>query len=132
MTYGDAVGNIDIRALAKFHHNQGTLATVTAVRPPARFGALEGDGDRVTRFKEKPAGGDAWINGGFFVLSPKTLDYIAGDDTLWENEPVEKLASEGQLSAYHHNGFWQPMDTLRDRTALEELWASGNAPWKIW
>jgi len=132
MTYGDAVANIDIRALVDFHRTQGTIATVTAVRPPARFGALEGDGNLVTRFTEKPAGGDAWINGGFFVLSPKALDYISGDDTLWENEPIERLAAEGQLSAYHHDGYWQPMDTVRDRTALEELWASGSAPWKIW
>jgi glucose-1-phosphate cytidylyltransferase len=132
MTYGDAVGPIDIGALLAFHREQGTMATVTAVRPPARFGALESDGTKVMRFKEKPAGGDAWINGGFFVLSPKVLDYIDGDDTLWEHEPVERLAHEGELSAYHHEGFWQAMDTLRDKTALEELWASGNAPWKVW
>jgi len=132
MTYGDAVGNINIGALVDFHRHQGKLATVTAVRPPARFGALESDGERVLRFKEKPAGGDAWINGGFFVLSASVLDYVAGDSTLWEHEPLERLAAEGQLAAYHHDGFWQAMDTLRDRHALAELWASGAAPWKTW
>lgn len=132
LTYGDAVSNVDIRKLVDYHHEQGTLATVTAVRPPARFGALECEGNRVTRFKEKPAGGDAWINGGFFVLSPNVIEYIAGDDTLWEHEPVEQLAEQGQLSAYFHDGFWQPMDTLRDKHTLDELWATGSAPWKIW
>ena len=132
LTYGDAVGNIDIAKLVEFHSREGILATVTAVRPPARFGALECVGNRVTRFKEKPAGGDAWINGGFFVLSPKVIEYIAGDDTLWEHEPVERLAGEGELAAFFHDGFWQPMDTLRDKTALEELWSSGQAPWKVW
>jgi glucose-1-phosphate cytidylyltransferase len=132
MTYGDAVGPVDIRALVAFHKQQGKKATVTAVRPPARFGALESDGASVTRFTEKPPGGDAWINGGFFVLSREVLDYIDGDSTLWEQEPIERLANEGQLAAYHHDGFWQAMDTLRDRNALEELWASGSAPWKTW
>ena len=132
MTYGDAVANINIRALVDFHLSQSTLATVTAVRPPARFGALDTVGNRVASFKEKPAGGDAWINGGFFVLAPRVFDYIAGDQTLWEHEPVEQLAKEGQLSAYFHDGFWQPMDTLRDKTALEDMWATGRAPWKIW
>lgn len=132
LTYGDAVGNIDIAKLVDFHAQQGTLATVTAVRPPARFGALECSGNRVIRFKEKPAGGDAWINGGFFVLSPKVIEYIAGDDTLWEQEPLERLAVEGQLSAYFHDGFWQPMDTLRDKNTLEELWSTRQAPWKVW
>jgi glucose-1-phosphate cytidylyltransferase len=132
MTYGDAVGPIDITSLLAFHKRQGKMATVTAVRPPARFGALESDGTVVTRFKEKPAGGDAWINGGFFVLSPKVLDYIDGDSSLWEHEPIERLAAEGQLASFHHEGFWQAMDTLRDRNTLEDLWNSGQAPWKIW
>jgi glucose-1-phosphate cytidylyltransferase len=130
MTYGDAVGEIDITALMKFHKEQGKKATVAAVRPPARFGALETEGTLVTRFKEKPAGGDAWINGGFFVLSPSVLDYIEGDATLWEQEPLELLAQERQLAAYYHHGFWQAMDTLRDRNYLEELWSTGRAPWK--
>lgn len=132
MTYGDAVADIDIRALVDFHLSQRTLATVTAVRPPARFGALDTVGNKVTSFREKPAGGDAWINGGFFVLAPGVFDYIGGDDTLWEHEPVERLAKEGELSAYFHDGFWQPMDTLRDKNSLEDMWASGHAPWKIW
>jgi glucose-1-phosphate cytidylyltransferase len=132
MTYGDAVAAIDVRALVDFHREHGKKATVTAVRPPARFGALESVGTNVTRFTEKPAGGDAWVNGGFFVLSPSVLDYIEDDLTVWEREPIERLAQEGELSAYHHDGFWQAMDTLRDRYALEELWASGKAPWKIW
>ena len=131
MTYGDAVGQIDITELVKFHRSQGKKATVTAVRPPARFGAIETDGAIVTHFKEKPAGGDAWINGGFFILSPAVLDYIEGDATLWEQEPLESLAQEGEIAAYHHHGFWHAMDTLRDRQYLEELWASGHAPWKI-
>jgi len=132
MTYGDAVGDINIRALVEFHRNQGTLATVTAVRPPARFGALQVDGSLVRRFKEKPVGGDAWINGGFFVLSPDVLGYIEGDGSVWEHHPLERLTAERQLSSYYHEGFWQPMDTLRDRVALDELWSSGRAPWKIW
>lgn len=132
LTYGDAVGDIDVRKLVDYHYQEGRLATVTAVRPPARFGALECSGNRVTSFQEKPAGDDAWINGGFFVLSPKVFDYIDGDDTLWEREPVERLAAEGELTAYFHRGFWQPMDTLREKYALEELWSSGKAPWKLW
>jgi len=132
MTYGDSVGNIDLHALLDFHDSAGRLATVTAVRPPARFGALESDGNLVTRFKEKPAGGDAWINGGFFILSPQVLDYIDGDLSVWEHAPLERLAEEGQLAAYHHEGFWQAMDTIRDRQALDELWSSGQAPWKVW
>ena len=132
MTYGDAVSSIDITNLVATHRAQGSLATVTAVRPPARFGALEIDGDRVTRFREKPDGGEAWINGGFFVLSPAVLQYIDGDDTSWEREPLERLASEGELTAYRHDGFWQPMDTLRDRKVLDDLWTSGHAPWKTW
>ncbi|HTX00150.1 MAG TPA: sugar phosphate nucleotidyltransferase, partial [Acidimicrobiales bacterium] len=127
-----AVGDIDLKALIELDRAHGRLATVTAVRPPARFGALETDGWRVTKFKEKPYGGDAWINGGFFVCSPAVIDYIEGDLTVFEQEPLERLASEDQLAAFHHDGFWQAMDTLRDRYALEELWASGKAPWRIW
>jgi len=131
MTYGDAVGQIDITELIAFHKAQGKKATVTAVKPPARFGAIETDGTIVTHFQEKPAGSEAWINGGFFVLSPSVLDYIEGDATLWEREPLERLAKEGEIAAYHHYGFWQAMDTLRDRNYLEELWATGVAPWRI-
>jgi len=132
MAYGDSVGNIDIRALVDFHFAQGSRATVTAVLPYGRYGALELDGTKVTRFSEKPSGGDAWINGGFFVLAPEVLSYIDTDATAWEREPLERLSAEGQLSAYHHHGFWHAMDTLRDRTTLEELWESGRAPWKVW
>jgi glucose-1-phosphate cytidylyltransferase len=130
-TYGDGLADIDIGALIEFHRSEGTLATVTAVQPPGRFGALVVEGHRVTDFSEKPTG-DSWINGGFFVLSPKVIDYIAGDETVWEREPMERLARDGQLSTYVHQGFWQPMDTLRDRQQLEEAWGSGRAPWKIW
>ena len=132
MTYGDAVATIDITQLFAHHKAEGTLATVTAVRPPARFGSLEIEDNLVTRFKEKPDGGDAWINGGFFVLSPSVIGYIDGDTTRWEDEPLERLAAERQLSAYRHDGFWQPMDTLRDRKVLEDLWSSGHAPWRSW
>ncbi len=132
LTYGDGVGNIDIPALLSFHKNEKTLVTMTAVQPPGRFGSLDMDGNRVNRFKEKPDGDGGWINGGFFVVSKKAIDYIAGDDTLWEKEPLENLAKEGQLSAYLHRGFWRPMDTLRDKNYLESLWQSGNPPWKIW
>jgi len=131
-TYGDGVGNVDVTRAIAFHKEQGKLATLTATQPPGRFGSLQLDGNRVTTFAEKPDGDGGWINGGFFVLSPKVLDYIAGDETLWEREPMERLAREGQMSAYFHHGFWQPMDTLRDKTHLEELWSSGKAPWKIW
>lgn len=132
MTYGDAVGTIDIARSVDFHRAQGTLATVTAVRPPSRFGALVVADERVTHFSEKPEGGDSWINGGFFVLSPRVMDYIADDQTVWEQEPLERLAAEGQLSSYQHDGFWQSMDTLRDRNTLDQLWATGTAPWMIW
>ncbi|MFZ0060156.1 MAG: glucose-1-phosphate cytidylyltransferase [Acidimicrobiales bacterium] len=132
MTYGDAVSDIDLTALVAFHHQRGTKATVTAVHPPARFGAIESDGTKVTRFKEKPIGGDAWINGGFFVLTPAVLDYIDGDTSTWENEPLEHLSQEGELAAYHHDGFWHAMDTVRDRSSLEGYWSSGRAPWKSW
>jgi glucose-1-phosphate cytidylyltransferase len=131
MTYGDGVSDVDIGALVDFHRRHGRLSTVTAVQPPGRFGALELEGDRVSAFAEKPQG-DAWINGGFFVLEPGVLEYIDNDSTAWEGDPVNRLASAGQLAAYRHSGFWQPMDTVRDRIFLEELWASGRAPWKVW
>ena len=132
LTYGDGVADVDVRALLKFHQSHGKLATVTTVRPPARFGGIVFDGDRVAEFTEKPQTGEGWINGGFFVLDRRVLSYIDGDPTLWEREPMERLASDGQLMAYRHTGFWQPMDTLRERKLLEDLWATGNAPWKSW
>ncbi len=132
MTYGDGVGSVDIGKLIAFHREHGKLATVTATQPPGRFGALELDGHTVNSFSEKPHGDGAWINGGFFVLSPQVLDNIAGDATLVEREPLEGLAAKGELHAYFHQGFWQPMDTLRDKTQLEDLWQSGKAPWKLW
>lgn len=132
LTYGDGVANVDIAALLAFHRSHGRLATVTAVRPPARFGALEFHGDAVTRFAEKPQTGEGWINGGYFVFEPAVLDYIVGDDTHLEAEPLARLAEEGQLMAYRHDGFWQPMDTLREKRLLESLWDSGKAPWKVW
>ena len=131
-TYGDGVADVDIGQLIRFHRAQKNLATVTSVRPPGRFGALDIERGRITGFREKPQGDGMSINGGFFVLSPRVLEYIAEDSTRWESEPLEALAREGQLSAYQHDGFWQPMDTQRDKLALEELWSSGNAPWKIW
>jgi glucose-1-phosphate cytidylyltransferase len=131
VTYGDGVADIDLSALVKFHRGHGKLATVTAVSPIARFGSLGLSGDRVTKFAEKPQTGEGWINGGFFVFEPKVLDYISGDDTSLEGEPLERLAADGQLMAYRHNGFWHPMDTLRDKQLLESLWASGKAPWKV-
>ena len=131
-TYGDGVTNLDIGKVIEMHRKSGKLATLTAVRPPARFGSMVFDGDLVTRFEEKPQVGEGWINGGFFVLEPKVLDYIEGDATLWERDPMERLASEGQLNAYRHDGFWQCMDTLRDVRLLESLWQEGNAPWKVW
>jgi len=132
LSYGDGVGDVDITALIAFHKKHGKLATLTAVQPRQRFGVLERDGDRVTAFREKAQADGAWINGGFFVLSPCVLDLIEGDATTWEREPMEKLASEDNLRAFEHTGFWQPMDTLRDKLQLEALWAGGNAPWKIW
>ena len=132
MTYGDGVGDVDVRAAVEFHKSHGKLATITAVRPPARFGGLEFDGDQVVRFNEKPQIGEGWINGGYMVLEPAVLDYIAGDETIFEREPLERLAADGQLMAFRHEGFWQPMDTLREKLLLEELWRSGNAPWKVW
>ena len=131
-TYGDGVGNVNIAELIKFHKSQNTLATLTAVQPPGRFGALDMDSHKVRGFQEKPQGDGGWINGGFFLLSPKVIDLIDDDSTIWERGPMETLARDGQLSAYLHNGFWQPMDTLRDKNHLEELWQSGKAPWKVW
>jgi glucose-1-phosphate cytidylyltransferase len=132
VTYGDGVGDVDIKAAIDLHRNEGRLATVTATQPPGRFGSIRYEGHRVTGFQEKPMGDGGWINGGFFVLSPKVGGYIEGDATVWEREPMERLAAEGQLTVYFHQGFWHPMDTLRDRRYLEELWASGRAPWKTW
>lgn len=131
-TYGDGVGDVDITASIAFHKAQNTLATLTAVQPPGRFGALNLAQHKVCGFQEKPQGDGGWINGGFFILSPKVIDNIEGDHTIWEREPMEQLAEAGQLSAYLHHGFWQPMDTLRDKTHLEALWQSGTAPWKVW
>jgi glucose-1-phosphate cytidylyltransferase len=131
-TYGDGVSDVDIGASIKFHQRHGKLATVTAVLPPGRYGALERDGDQVTGFVEKPRGDGGVINGGFFVLSPKVLNFIAGDQSSWEGEPLTALAKQGQMMAFEHKGFWQPMDTLREKTHLEEFWASGKAPWKNW
>jgi glucose-1-phosphate cytidylyltransferase len=132
LTYGDGVGDVDIGASIAFHKREGALATVTAAQPPGRFGALRTEGDRVVGFQEKPTGDGGWINAGFFVLSPKVGSYIEGDVTVWEREPLEKLAAEGQLRVHYHKGFWQAMDTLRDKRHLEDLWASGKAPWKNW
>ena len=131
-TYGDGVSNVDIRSSIKFHQRHGKMATVTAVQPPGRYGALERSGDRVTGFVEKPGGDGGLINGGFFVLSPKCLALIEGDQTMWEGEPLSKLSRMNEMMAFEHKGFWQPMDTLREKILLEELWASGKAPWKIW
>lgn len=132
MTYGDGVSDVDVREVIRFHERQKTLATVTAVQPAARFGALEIVNDRVDAFEEKPKGDGNWINGGFFVLDPKVIDYIEGDHTIWERTPLERLAREGQLSAFKHHGFWSAVDTLRDKNHLEEIWASRAAPWKKW
>jgi glucose-1-phosphate cytidylyltransferase len=132
MTYGDGVGDIDIRSSIHFHRNHGKLATLTAAVPPGRFGALEVEGERVASFLEKPEGDGGSINAGFFILSPKVLDYIENDGTIWEQEPLRTLAHDDELMAFQHRGFWQPMDTLRDQQHLEELWRSGRAPWKIW
>ena len=132
MTYGDGVADVDVTAAVGFHRAHGRLATVTAVSPPGRFGALARDGDRVEAFVEKPPGDGGTINAGFFILSPRALDRIEGDATTWEAEPLQSLAAEDQLRAWDHRGFWQPMDTLRDREGLERLWTAGAAPWKIW
>ena len=132
LTYGDGVSDVNITELIAFHKAQNVQATLTATLPPGRFGALEFNGNKVAKFMEKPKGDGAMINGGFFVLSPVVLGRIDGDDTIWERGPLETLAADGQLAAYQHTGFWQPMDTLRDKTHLEELWAGGKAPWKVW
>ncbi len=132
MTYGDGVGNVDIRAAIAQHETAGRNATITVVAPLARFGSVKLENGAVSGFEEKPKGDGGLINAGFFVLSPKVIDLISTDATIWEREPLETLAKTGQLSAYHHEGFWQPMDTLRDKTQLEDLWASGAAPWKVW
>ncbi len=132
LTWGDGVSTVDLHKLLEFHRSHGRLATVTAVRPPARFGKLELDGDKVVEFSEKPQLGEGWINGAFFVLEPGVFDYIDGDDTQWEKEPLEGLARDNQLMAYRHHDFWQCMDTLRDRKLLESLWQKGQAPWKVW
>jgi len=129
-TYGDGVSDIDIGESIRFHRNHGKLVTLTAVQPPGRFGALDMDGTQVNSFQEKPQGDGAWVNGGYFVLSPKVVDYIEDDSTVWEKQPLEQIARQSQLQAYQHRGFWQPMDTLRDKMILEEMWQSGKAPWK--
>ncbi len=131
-TYGDGVGAIDVRGLLEFHRAHGKLATVTAVRPPARFGGLSLRGDAVREFSEKPQAGEGWINGGYFVFEPGVFSYIDNDETILERDPLERLAAEGQLMAFKHTGFWQPMDTLREKHLLDQLWAGGNAPWKVW
>ncbi len=132
MTYGDGVSDVDLNQLLAFHRSHGKLATMTAERPSARFGSLTLEGQQITRFEEKPQVGEGWINGGFFVLEPGVLDYIEGDHTTFEHEPLEHLARDGELMAYQHSGFWQSMDTLRDVRLLESLWESGKAPWKLW
>ena len=131
-TYGDGLGDIDIGELIKLHKSEGTLATLTAVQPPGRFGAIKTDKNKIIGFQEKPEGDGGWVNGGFFILSPKVIDYIADETTVWEASPMENLAENGELSAYFHHGFWQPMDTLREKKYLEDLWKSGKAPWRTW
>jgi glucose-1-phosphate cytidylyltransferase len=131
-TYGDGIADINIKKLIKFHKDHGKLATVTTVQPPGRYGALNRDGIKVKGFIEKPKGDGGWINGGFFVLSPKCINYIDGDLIAWEQQPLSEIAKKGELRAYEHNSFWQPMDTLREKNLLEDLWSKGNAPWKIW
>jgi glucose-1-phosphate cytidylyltransferase len=132
LSYGDGVADVDLRALVAFHRAHGRLATVTAVRPSARFGRIDLDGPRVKAFAEKPQAGEGWINGGFFVLEPGVVDYVDGDTTAWEREPIERLVAERQLHAYRHDGFWQSMDTLREVRLLNSLWSDGQAPWKRW
>jgi glucose-1-phosphate cytidylyltransferase len=132
LTYGDGLSNVDIKELLKFHRSHGKIATVTAVRPPARFGEIRIEGNAVREFKEKPQIGEGWINGGYFVFEPEIFKYLNGDETVLEGEPLERLAKDGQLQSFKHSGFWQCMDTIRDKNLLETLWASGDAPWKIW
>ena len=131
-TYGDGLGDVDIGELIKLHKSEGALATLTAVQPPGRFGAIKTDKNKIIGFQEKPEGDGGWVNGGFFILSPKVIDYIADETTVWEASPMENLAENGELSAYFHHGFWQPMDTLREKKYLEDLWKSGKAPWRTW
>jgi glucose-1-phosphate cytidylyltransferase len=131
-TYGDGLSNVDVRASIDFHNERGRQATICAVQPPGRFGALDFEGHKITNFREKPSGDGTWINGGFFVLEPSVIDLIDSDACVWEKGPMETLAQRGELTAYRHEGFWQPMDTLRDKIRLEELWQSGQAPWKVW
>jgi glucose-1-phosphate cytidylyltransferase len=131
-TYGDGLSDVDVREVVAHHRRSGALATMTAVQPPGRFGAVRFEEQKIVAFDEKPQGDGAWINGGYFVLSPGVFAYLDGDDTVWEREPLERLAIEGKLSAFIHRGFWQPMDTMRDKVQLEELWAAGTAPWKVW
>ncbi len=131
-TYGDGVSNVDIAAAIEFHRQHGKSATLTATYPPGRFGALDIQNKQIKSFMEKPKGDGAMVNGGFFVLSPRVLDYLEDDSTVWEQQPLQRLAANGELMAFEHDGFWQPMDTLRDKTHLEDLWASGKAPWKTW
>ena len=131
-TYGDGVSNVNVGELIAFHREQKTLATLTAIQPPGRFGLIDFNAEKIRGFQEKPPGDGSWVNGGFFVLEPEVFDLIKDDATIWEREPLENLATRGQLSAYKHEGFWHPMDTLRDKLYLEQLWDSGNAPWKIW
>lgn len=133
-TYGDCVTDLDMSKLIEFHRTEGVTATLTAIRPPGRFGALtlEHGASTISSFREKPEGDGGWVNGGFFVLEPEVIDYIAGDETVWEREPMERLADEGKLAAYRHSGYWQNMDSLRDKMVLEEQWASGQPPWKVW
>lgn len=132
LTYGDGVGNVNIKELVEFHKKHGKLATVTATQPEGRFGALKLEDNKVTSFAEKMDNKNSWINGGFFVLEPKVIDYINDDTTIWEREPLEKLSKDGELMAYFHHGFWKPMDKLKDKMDLEKMWSSGNAPWKVW
>ncbi len=132
LTYGDGVADVDIRKTLEFHKRHGKLATMTVVRPPSRFGGVTLEGDQIADFTEKPQIGEGWINGGFFVLEPGVIDYIDSDTTIWERDPLERLATEGQLMAYRHNGFWQGMDTIREKQLLEQLWINGRAPWKVW
>ena len=131
-TYGDGLSDVNVAELVAFHREQGTHATLTAVQPPGRFGVINFQEEKISAFQEKPPGDGSWINGGFFVLEPAVFDYIKGDETVWERDPLERLARDGQLSAFKHAGFWQPMDTLRDKMHLESLWAPGDAPWKTW
>jgi len=131
-TYGDGLSDVNIKDLINFHRNQKTFATLTAIQPPGKFGALNIENNKISTFKEKPLGDGNWVNGGYFILEPKVFDYIEGDSTIWEREPLEKLSQEGKLSAYKHSGFWHPMDTLYDKNQLEQMWTSGKSPWKIW